>query len=445
MTISWFIAKLKSFSKKEAIVYDEKTFTYKELIDYYNVWKDVLINKNVQKGQVIAIEGDYSPKICSLIIALIENNNIIVPFSSTTQNQRDQLLEIATADKIFSIVNENFTLKNLQFSEKNDLIKKLISSNEPGLILFTSGSTGTPKGVVHNFTKLIDKYKKQRNSFRTLTFLLLAHIGGINTLFHTLANGGTIITSNSRKPKDICEVVQKYRVELLPASPSFLNLLLLTEQYKYYDMSSLKVISYGTEVMPDSTLKKLNASFPNVNLKQTYGLSELGIMSTKSKDSDSLWLKVGGEGFETKIIDNILYIRSESAMLGYLNAPTPFDDEGWFNTQDQVIVEGDYLRILGRKSEIINVGGQKVYPAEVEEVLLQLSGIKDVVVKGEPYPVMGNIVTAKVNLINDESIGLLKTRVNEFCKNKLESFKIPVKIEIVNDELFNSRFKRIRN
>lgn len=98
---------------------------------------------------------------------------------------------------------------------------------------------------------------------------------------------------------------------------TFLNLLLLTDYYKQYDLSSLKIISYGTEVMPEITLKKLRAAFPNAQLKQTYGLSELGILGTKSKETDSLWMKVGGEGFETKVIENILYIRSASAMLGY--------------------------------------------------------------------------------------------------------------------------------
>lgn len=128
-----------------------------------------------------------------------------------------------------------------------------------------------------------------------------------------------------------------------------------------------------------------------------------------------------------------------------MNAPSPFDEEGWFNTQDQVIIDGNYIKILGRKSEIINVGGQKVYPAEIEEVLLQLSGVKDVAVKGEPFPFIGNIVVAKVNLLEQESITSLRSRIYEFCKDKLESYKIPMKIEIVDNELFNNRFKKIKN
>jgi acyl-CoA synthetase (AMP-forming)/AMP-acid ligase II len=196
--------------------------------------------------------------------------------------------------------------------------------------------------------------------------------------------------------------------------------------------------------MPQATLEKVKTLFPDVGLQQTYGLSELGVLRTKSRDDGSLWVKVGGEGFETRVVDGILWIRAKSAMLGYLNAPQPFDAEGWFNTDDQVEVDGEYLKILGRKSEIINVGGQKVFPAEVEDVLIQIDNIKDAVVFGEKNFLMGNVVAAKVNLIADEDDASVKKRVREFCKARLSSYKVPVRIEVARDELFNSRFKRIR-
>jgi acyl-CoA synthetase (AMP-forming)/AMP-acid ligase II len=118
--------------------------------------------------------------------------------------------------------------------------------------------------------------------------------------------------------------------------------------------------------MPDSTLWRLHAAFPRARLQQTYGLTELGVFQTRSLASDSAWVKVGGDGVETKVVDGELWIRCRYAMLGYLNAPSPFDEDGWFPTHDRVLVDGEYLRILGRDSDLINVGGEKVYPAEVE-------------------------------------------------------------------------------
>ena len=90
--------------------------------------------------------------------------------------------------------------------------------------------------------------------------------------------------------------------------------------------------------------------------------------------------------------EGLLEIRAESSMLGYLNAPSPFTDDGWFMTGDAVEQQGEYFRILGRASDLINVGGRKVYPAEVEAVIAEVENVKDVSVAGEAHPFTGQVV-----------------------------------------------------
>ncbi|MGH7451202.1 MAG: ANL family adenylate-forming protein, partial [bacterium] len=267
----------------------------------------------------------------------------------------------------------------------------------------------------------------------------------VNTLLYTLSNAGCIVTVQDRSPDAVSRMIEKYKVELLPTSPTFLNLILLSEAYKRYDFNSLKTITYGTEPMPESTLKRIHEVFPHVQLQQTYGLSELGILRSKSKDSTSLWVKIGGEGFETKIVSGTLWVRAQSAMLGYLNAPSPFDAEGWMNTGDAVEVDGEYFRIYGRRTEIINVGGEKVYPTEVESVLMQMDNVRDVTVYGEKNPITGNIVAVRVNLFEPENLAELKRRMRAYCKDKLALFKIPVKVEITSDAQFSARYKKLRS
>jgi acyl-CoA synthetase (AMP-forming)/AMP-acid ligase II len=153
---------------------------------------------------------------------------------------------------------------------------------------------------------------------------------------------------------------------------------------------------------------------------------------------------VGGEGFETRVVDGLLEIKAKSAMLGYLNHPSPFTADGWFKTGDAVEVDGEYIRILGRRSELINVGGEKVYPAEVESVLQLMEGVEDVVVSGEPHPITGNIVRARVKLATDEDLAQFRLRMREFCKGRLPRFAIPQKVEIASDSLHGERFKKLR-
>lgn len=168
------------------------------------------------------------------------------------------------------------------------------------------------------------------------------------------------------------------------------------------------------------------------------------MLRSQSRDDGSLWVRIGGKGFETKVVDGILWIRSEFAMLGYLNAPSMFDADGWFNTQDRVEADGEYFRILGRITDLINIGGQKVYPAEIEDVILALSNVEDVVVYGEPHAILGNIIVAKIATIVVEDLDVLKLRVRIACRAKLAPFKVPSRVVLAESKFYTARHKKIR-
>jgi acyl-CoA synthetase (AMP-forming)/AMP-acid ligase II len=127
-----------------------------------------------------------------------------------------------------------------------------------------------------------------------------------------------------------------------------------------------------------------------------------------------------------------------------LNAPDLFDADGWLNTQDAVEVDGEWLRVLGRVSDLINVGGQKVYPAEVEAVVMQCPNVADVAVYAEKSPLTGQFVAARVNLVAPEPLDVFKKRLKTFCRDKLAPYKIPVRIELTDEQQFSARFKKMR-
>jgi long-chain acyl-CoA synthetase len=445
MAIEWLTQKMEKWRDDTAIIWHDQEFTYGDLLKGIRSWENELGSQGVSTGGVVALEGDYSLNACALLLALIEKTAIIVPLTRSVEAHREQFLEIAEVRVVFTFdENDDWQVQQRPVTVTNPITRQLIEMRNPGLVLFSSGSTGKNKAALHNFTEIMEKFKVPRHRMRSLNFLLFDHIGGINTLFYTLSNGGTVVTTLSRNPERVCQLIQKYKVELLPTTPTFLNLLLISEAYKHCDLSSLKLITYGTEVMPESVLKRVHKVFPNARLLQTYGLSELGILRSKSKDSGSLWVKVGGEGYQTKVVDGILWIKADSAMLGYLNAPSPFTEDGWFITGDAVEVDGEYIRILGRKSEIINVGGEKVYPAEVESVLQMMPDLEEVAVSGEDNAITGQIVKAQVKLSTGETVSEFRKRMREFCHNKLANYKIPQKIVLVSEGIHGERFKKIR-
>ena len=445
MYIDFLIKVFEKNIEKDALVWEDKVYNYQWLLDHLYYWQERIKSEKINQGAATILEADFSPNSVALFLALIEAGCMLVPLTSSVETKKPEFIKIAQGEVSFSIDNnDNVKITKLPNSANHEFYQKLRAIKHPGLVLFTSGSTGYPKAAVHDFTKLLEKFKVKRHSLRTINFLLFDHWGGLNTLFYTLSNAGTIITVKDRSPDEVCKSIEKYKVALLPTSPTFLNILLLSEAYKRYDLSSLKMISYGTEPMPLNTLKQLKKIYPTTKFIQTYGLIELGVLRSKSKSYDSLWVKVGGEGFDTRIVNGVLQIKARSAMLGYLNAPSPFTEDGWFDTGDSVKVDGEYIKILGRKSEIINVGGEKVYPAEVESVIQEMNNVAEVTVYGEKNPIIGNIVCAKVNLLDNKDNKKFSIRLKEYCREKLKNYKVPIKVIIVDKKQHSNRFKKKR-
>jgi len=361
------------------------------------------------KGMVIPLIGDYTAINIASIYSLIDQKAIIVPLIND------------------STVNDKLGIA----LKENPLYDKLRDLNHAGIVLFTSGSSGEPKASVHDLDVLINKFKGG-NKHITLGFMPFDHMGGLNTLLHTIENKGTFVICDDKSPKNICNLISKYNIDTLPVSPSFLNLLLLSGEYKNYNLSSLRTISYGSEVMPPSLLKRIKEIFPNINLYQTYGLTETGVFKIKSKE-DSLFFKINNAN--TRIVNNILQIKSVYSMLGYINAESPFTEDGWYITGDVVEVEGEYIRIIGRDSKMINIGGDKCSPNEIENVIYKMDNIAKVTIFKENDIILGSKICADIQLVIPEDEGGFTLRLRKFLKDKVKPFMIPSKIIFSNTQL----------
>lgn len=441
--MSFILDKFKSFNSKNAMVFEDRIYTYEEFINQIKDYKNILDKHNIS-SKVVVILGDYSFYNLALFFALYENKNIIVPITSNIKKVQDDFIKESFCQIVIKIDEKNLLIQNLKTTFSHNMIDNLREKNSSGLILFSSGSTGKPKAMVHNLDTLIDSFKdKKEKSMNMLVFLMFDHIGGLNTVFNTLCMGASLIIPKIKDAKTICELIEKYKIMVLPSSPTFLNLILISEEYKNYDLSSLRMITYGTETMPQSLLLKLKEVFPKVKFLQTFGTSETGISTTSSKSSNSLFMKLEDINGEYKIVENELWLRSKTQVLGYLNASMDsFTSDGWFKTGDLVEVDGEYIKIIGRAKEVINVGGQKVLPSEIESIILEMEDISDCMVYGEQNAITGQTVVCDVVL--NKSIENIKKRVRVFCKDRLDAYKIPTKVNVVDKTNFSDRFKKIR-
>ena len=389
----------------------------------------------VKKGDVVAIIGDFNPPSILTLLRLIDLGVVVVPLTIETTHQHEYFFESALVDVVIKdrLVSRRFINHN------HELIESLRTKSHAGLVLFSTGTTGRPKAILHDLSLFLKRFETPRPALRTINFLLFDHIGGINTLFHTLFNKGIVVAPEARTVDSILDTCRKYDVEVLPATPTFLRLMLMSGAVPDKFPSCLKVVTYGTERMDQPTLDDLCKLLPNVDFRQTFGMSELGIVRVKSESRNSLFMKVGGEGVETRVVDNILQIRSESRMLGYLNAHSPFDAEGWYDTKDVVDVKEGYYKVTGRISDVINVGGLKFMASEVECIALNFPNVSLVKVTPKQNPITGQHVELTVQPTVDGSVD--KDLLMDFLKEKLQSHMVPKRIRIESVSV-GHRFKK---
>lgn len=445
--MNWLIEKFREGGEKTAFIFNGKDYSYESL---YNKVREYYcsMKQRFHGGEVVAIVSDYSFESIALFFALYENKNIIVPITTKVQAEFGERLKESGCNYAIYIQETRLVVDKLcPNKESHVLIRTLQEEHSSGLILFSSGSTGVPKAMIHNLDNLIDTYRnKKSKGLVFLIFLMFDHIGGLNTLLNCLSMNVTMVFPETREPEHVACLIEKYKVNILPASPTFLNLMLISGANLHFDLGCLKMISYGTEPMPESLLIKLKEAFPRVKFLQTFGTSETGISSTSSFSSTSTYLKIDDPNTEYKIVDGELWLRSRTQIMGYLNSGMErFTDDGWFKTGDMVEEKDGYIKIVGRNSEMINVGGEKVLPSEVESVLFQMPGINDCIVYGESNPITGQMVVAKV-LHKDVKIKLseLKKQVASFCSDKLDRYKVPAKVVKMSEVEFTERFKKKR-
>jgi acyl-coenzyme A synthetase/AMP-(fatty) acid ligase len=435
------IELLQSYSAQPCIDGEGGARSYAELISEIEQWNARFVQLNVLPGTVVAVRADYSMSAMGALISLLSLRAIaaLIPRDRADEHY----LKDSHASALLDLRTDGgYEWLPLTQPAPHPLLAKLRDQGHGGILLFTSGSTGRPKAALHSAERFLYKFRKPGRRFRTLAFLLFDHVAGLDTMFYTLVSGGTLVLTRQRDPKSIARLIETCKVEVLPTSPTFLRLFCLADSAHQHDFSSLQIITYGSEPMDPATLTRVNEQFPTAKIVQKFGTTETGAPKTISRGNDSLWIKFNTEGFETKIVDGVLWIRSESTLLGYLNALSPVDDEGWYCTSDLVDVDGEWIRFRGRASDTINVGGEKVTASEVEHSILELDFVREVLVCGEPHALLGQVVTAKVVLASDDMDRKTATMsIWRHCRARLASYKAPVKIDIVSGALADERQK----
>jgi long-chain acyl-CoA synthetase len=320
-------------------------------------------------------------------------------------------------------------------------------------IIYTSGTTGVPKGamithgnVLFNVQATIAGHGFRADDIHTLAVPLF-HVTGLNTIMPTAFHqGAAVVVTAQIAPTEILALIERHRATTWFGVPTTMILLAQTPHIDRFDVSSLRLIAYSGAPMPVRTIEQLRALFAGVSLHNFFGLTETTSCTSVLPDDQALVRpeSIGRvvPGLEAKVVDETghalpagqvgeLLIAGPSICKGYWRRPDATAEaivDGWFHTGDAAYIDDEgFVFLQGRKKEMIIVGGENVYPVEVENVLTRHPSVAEVAVIGAPHHVFGEVVKAVVVVRPDAKVDARELK--RHCSERLASFKVPQAIE----------------
>jgi acyl-CoA synthetase (AMP-forming)/AMP-acid ligase II len=313
----------------------------------------------------------------------------------------------------------------------------VLPDQEGRLIILTTGTTGTPKAALYTWNILMNQVhgKLSAEAHGWLLVYPLNHFASYQILAHAVLQCDSIVIPASRSWEDVINAIIISGVDSISATPTFWRLLIGKAPLDIWQKTNLRRITLGGEVATDDILSKLRTIFPDAMITHIYATTELGsCFSVKDGLSgfpeEYLQRPVGN--VELRIIDGELFVRSKTQMLGYLNTHQKLRvKDDWIATGDLVELQNGRVHFRGRVSEVINVGGAKVHPVKVENVILQVDGILAAHVYGQSNPVTGQVVIVEVEIMDGVEEDKVKEEIMEMCRNKLGRHELPRIVKIV--------------
>jgi acyl-CoA synthetase (AMP-forming)/AMP-acid ligase II len=275
----------------------------------------------------------------------------------------------------------------------------------------------------------------------------LNHFAGLQVLLHTIRNGLSLAIPKTRQFSDVPECLIRCEVDSVSATPTFWRVFAGQLNSAAASQTRLRQITLGGEPVTADILGRLRELFPQARVTQVFATTETGSCFAVSD---------GLPGFPAEFLDapigNVhlmisegqLHVRTALGMAGYVDgSPPPAGERDWIATGDIVEVRGGRVHFLGRKGEVVNVGGVKVYPPTVEEQIRKVSGVRDARVYGKANPVTGQIVVADIELSGNVAPEVALAEIRRLCRSTLSRFEQPRELHVVS-ELGRSNEKLIR-
>ncbi|MFC2147978.1 class I adenylate-forming enzyme family protein [Bacteroidota bacterium] len=452
----------------------------KETISFKNLHEQSLkvasyFKEKVGTAKNIVLIGQNSVFFITVYLGILKSGNICIPLNfAIEQENLDFILETTASS---TIVLPNNLISKLNFNDSTNLFNETdlseiienhnikgvngnFDKNNIAEIIFTSGSTGKPKGVMITHQNIIAntdsiiQYLKLTSKDIMLIVLPFFYCYGLSLLHTHLKVGASIVLNNSFIfLGTVLQNLKNYKCTGFAGVPSHFQILLKKSQnFKNTEFPDLRYVTQAGGKLHSIFIKEFVTAFPKIDFYVMYGQTEATArlsylppellkhkMESIGKSIPGVELKiVNKKGMTAEVNEEgELLAKGENIMLGYYR-----DDlgtkkaikNGWLHTGDIAKIDEDgFIYIVARIKEFIKVGGKRVSPKEIEEVIVSVPGVVDCTISGVFDDILGEAIQATIVLQNQASQLLMKEKILNACSEKLALYKIPQKIIFESD------------
>ena len=453
---------------------------------YQQIWLDVqkiayrYIDLGIQKRDRIIIEctQDASYMVCGLAAQFIGAIMVPVEFR-TSENNLEEIIQETDAKLLVCKTDYKDKIKSVYM---NDLFNNITDTEvfdgafpreeDTAEILYTTGTTGKSKGIELsnlNNIALAENIKfgtEMKEDNVELIPLPLSHSHGLRTCYANLYNGSTVIlVEGMTKIKLVYELIMKYRVTALDLTPTTALIMekLFGEKIQEFT-EQIDYIEIGTAVLPEETKKMLIQDFPKARLYNFYGSTESGrtcVLNFNKFQNKKGCIGIPSHHARFIITDEhrnpivssesnpgLLASTGKMNMKGYWKQPQLTEEimkNGYIYTNDLGYIDNEgYVYVLGRKDDVINCGGIKISPDEIEESTMKCSRIKDCACIPKKDKILGQVPKLYI-VVDDEDAFQIKDFMKEL-KNQITTNKLPKEIKIITQipRTYNGKIQRTK-
>jgi len=468
-----------AFQYKTALIQCNDKILYHEFFTKITQAADELKKNSLKKGDRVGFLCEDSIDYIIVCLAVLSLSAVIVPVpGSCSQAEIDDLvcridLNFFIFDKseystescgnesriIFDGIAGTKKFRIYQRKANNNLPIEYYNLN-PAFIRFTSGTTGDSKGVLLSHETIVQRTDAANQALNVtsddiIIWMLSMSFHFVVTILLFLRQGATIIICSGSFPDSLRQGLEKNRGTFIYASPFHYRMMIKSDLFPPATFSCFRLAVSTAMRLSVSTADNFYKKF-GLELSQAYGLIEVGLPFINNSQNSATRESTGKilPDYMVKIVNpnqegiGEISIKGKGIFDAYFSpwrSRSQVAPDGWFETGDLGRLDNDgFLFLVGRKKNIINFTGMKIFPYEVESVINQYPGVKESLVYGNPHNIYGELPCAGIVLNNGHTENFDLSELRKFCYQRLASYKVPKEFMLVKklDKTASGKLKR---